>query len=48
MSAVCLERMPIITQNMTELEKEYSKTMIMIEREKSLLSDHTLRHLEDM
>ena len=48
MSAVCLERLPVITQPMTQLEKDYSEMMNIVEREESLLSDHTLRHLDDM
>lgn len=48
MSAVCLERVPVVTQTMNKLEQEYCEMLNMVEKERSLLSDHTLRHLEDL
>lgn len=48
MSAVCLERFPVITQEMNPLEKKFSQLLQTMEHEKSHLSDHELRHLEDL
>ncbi|XP_041377704.1 39S ribosomal protein L46, mitochondrial-like [Gigantopelta aegis] len=47
-SAVCLERHPVITSEKTELEQKMSKLMERMELEYSLLSDHELRHKEDL
>lgn len=38
-SAVCIERLPLITPDKTELEKKYEELQDEIELEKSALSD---------
>lgn len=39
-TAVCVERYPVITQEMNEIEKKYNDLMTKIEIENSLLSSH--------
>ncbi|GAB1603212.1 39S ribosomal protein L46, mitochondrial-like [Argonauta hians] len=46
-SAVCLERLPLICQTPTEFELKYSQLVETEEVEKSFLSDHELRYRED-
>ncbi|KAK7101606.1 large ribosomal subunit protein mL46-like isoform X2 [Littorina saxatilis] len=46
-SAVCLQRQPIITAEKTELEQQYADMMAQMELETSLLSDQELRAIED-
>jgi hypothetical protein len=48
MSAVCLERLPVITQDMNPTEKEMSGLYRQMDYEYSCLSDHELRHAEDL
>jgi len=48
MSAVCLERLPLTTTPMNHLEKDVSAMLTQIEMEYSSLSDHELRHLDDV
>jgi hypothetical protein len=47
-ASVCIERMPIITCDMNDIEKRYSDLINQINVKKSLLSDHELRHLKDL
>ncbi|KAI0211629.1 39S ribosomal protein L46, mitochondrial [Lamellibrachia satsuma] len=47
-SAVCLERFPITTQPKNKIEEDFSELMAKLELEYSHLSDHELRHLEDL
>ncbi|XP_026233784.1 39S ribosomal protein L46, mitochondrial isoform X2 [Anabas testudineus] len=47
MAAVCLQRLPVISAELSPIEKEFRHMMQQIEQEKSLLSDHELRLLED-
>lgn len=42
-SAVCLERHPVITKPMTDLEKKFQESLNQIEFENSYKSDHELR-----
>lgn len=46
--SVCIERMPIITCDMNDLENRYSNLINELNVRKSLLSDHELRHLKDL
>ncbi len=46
--SVCIERMPIITCDMNDLENRYSNLINQLNVRKSLLSDHELRHLKDL
>jgi len=48
MSGVCLERVPVITAEMNSIESEFSNLLATLELENSVLSDHELRHLEDL
>jgi large subunit ribosomal protein L46 len=48
MSAVCLERPPVITQERNEQELEFARLRVTREVEQSCLSDHELRHREDL
>ena len=48
MSAVTLERFPVITQEKSNMEKKFQALLDEMEFEKSLLSDHEIRHNEDM
>jgi len=47
-SSVCIQRCPVITQNKTLIESEFAKILTQIESERSLKSDHELRHEEDV
>ena len=47
-SAVCIERQPVITQDVNKREEEFHELMSTIEDELSLLSDHELRHRSDL
>lgn len=46
--ALCLERKPIITQPLIPLEQKYLQYLQKLEVEKSYLSDHEKRHIEDL
>jgi len=48
MSAVCLERLPSIVAPMNSMEMDVSAMLSQIEVENSALSDHELRHLDDL
>lgn len=47
-ASVCIERMPVITCEMNDLEKRYSNLINQINVRKSLLSNHELRHKRDL
>uniref|UniRef100_A0A8D8Y964 Large ribosomal subunit protein mL46 n=1 Tax=Cacopsylla melanoneura TaxID=428564 RepID=A0A8D8Y964_9HEMI len=47
MSAVCLERKPVITKELNEIEKKVQSLMWEVELENSLKSDHELRCIAD-
>lgn len=47
MSAVCLERKPIITRELNEIEHKVQDLMNQIELENSMKSDHELRCIAD-
>ncbi|XP_074521808.1 large ribosomal subunit protein mL46 isoform X2 [Halichoeres trimaculatus] len=47
MAAVCLQRLPVISADCNPIELEFKQMMQEIEFEKSLLSEHELRLLED-
>lgn len=46
-SAVCLERLPVISPPMKPIELEFSKMVERIDIQKSLKSDHELRFEEE-
>ncbi|XP_064607099.1 large ribosomal subunit protein mL46-like [Liolophura sinensis] len=47
-SAVCIERPAVITQPMTDLEKAYLSDLLQVEHEHSYLSEHEIRHKNDL
>ncbi|XP_063908577.1 large ribosomal subunit protein mL46 [Zophobas morio] len=47
-TAVCLERKPVVTQSLTKLEEDYKKLLAQIEFERSLKSDHEMRHEKEL
>lgn len=48
MSAVCLERKPVISREMNEIEHKFSRLLAQIELENSNKSDHEMRMEKDM
>lgn len=44
LTAVCLERKPIITQELTEIEKEFKDYLAQVELERSLRNDFEIKH----
>lgn len=48
MAGICLQRKPVITKSLTDIEVNYQNILREIEYEKSLKSDHELRHLQDL
>jgi len=48
MSAVCVERPAVLVQELTEVETRYNNMLTAMEHERSLLSDHEMRHHSDM
>lgn len=48
MAGICLQRKPVITKSLTDLEVKYQNILEEIEFEKSLKSDHELRHDKDV
>lgn len=48
MAGICLQRKPIITKSLTDIEVKYQNILQEIEFEKSLKSDHELRHGRDL
>ncbi|XP_008309024.1 large ribosomal subunit protein mL46 isoform X2 [Cynoglossus semilaevis] len=47
MAAVCLQRLPVISAEHSPIEQQFKQMMEQVEQEKSLLSDHEIRLLED-
>lgn len=48
MAGICLQRKPVITKSLTNIEIKYQNILQNIEFEKSLKSDHELRHEKDI
>jgi large subunit ribosomal protein L46 len=48
MSAVCLERKPVICRELNEVERKFSRMLADIELENSHKSDHEVRYEEDI
>ncbi|CAH2231051.1 jg3480 [Pararge aegeria aegeria] len=46
-AGVCVERLPVITPPLNELQKKFKDFLWTVEIEKSLKSDHELRHEND-
>ncbi|XP_028257936.1 large ribosomal subunit protein mL46 isoform X2 [Parambassis ranga] len=46
-AAVCLQRLPVISADLHPLEQEFKEMMLQMELERSLVSDHELRVLEE-
>ena len=46
-SAVCIQRPPIITPKLTSLQRKYSDLLMKMEVESSILSNHELYAIED-
>ncbi|XP_030269294.1 large ribosomal subunit protein mL46 isoform X2 [Sparus aurata] len=47
MAAVCLQRLPVITADYSPIEERFQQLLHQMEQEKSLLSDHEIKLLED-
>lgn len=48
MAGICLQRKPVITKPLTDFEVKYQNILLEIEFEKSLKSEHELRHDKDV
>ncbi|RZC36700.1 39S ribosomal protein L46, mitochondrial, partial [Asbolus verrucosus] len=48
MTAVCLERKPVIVQELNKLESDYKNLLAEVEFERSLKSDHEVRHEKEI
>lgn len=48
MAGICLQRKPVITKSLTDIEVKFQNILRDIEFEKSLKSDHELRHDKDV
>ncbi|XP_050425432.1 39S ribosomal protein L46, mitochondrial [Adelges cooleyi] len=48
MASICLQRKPIITRSLTDIDREYQKILHEIEFERSLKSGHEMRHDKDI
>lgn len=48
LTAVCLERKPIVTPRPNQLEEKFQKLIAQIEYERSLKSDHEMQHELDL
>ena len=46
-SAVCLERYPVVSQELGEIERKFSNMLETMELENSLLSDHEVQVIQD-
>ncbi|XP_034827379.1 large ribosomal subunit protein mL46 [Maniola hyperantus] len=46
-AGVCIERLPVVTPPLNEIQKKFKDLLWTIEIEKSLKSDHELRHESD-
>ncbi|XP_052756161.1 39S ribosomal protein L46, mitochondrial [Galleria mellonella] len=46
-TGVCIERVPVVTPPLNEMQKKYKDMLYTLETEKSLKSDHELRHEND-
>ena len=46
-AAVCIERMPVLTAEMNDIEKKYSESVNRFDFNISSLSDHELRLIKD-
>lgn len=47
-SAVCLQRLPVVSRTLTPLEQRWSAMLAQVELERSFLSLHEMRHLADL
>lgn len=47
LTSVCLERKPVISPSLNKLETEFQKYLLQVELERSLKSDHEIRHEND-
>lgn len=48
MAGICLQRKPVITKSLSDIEVKYQTILQEIEFERSLKSDHELRHDKDV
>jgi len=48
MSAACVERIPVITQEPNKMEQKFARLLAELELESSYLSDHSIRLTEDL
>ncbi|XP_012548733.1 39S ribosomal protein L46, mitochondrial [Bombyx mandarina] len=47
LTGICIERLPVVTPPLTEMQKKYKEFLLTVEFEKSMKSNHEIQHEND-